>query len=59
MSTDELITLMELLRKYETEKVDPYIKRTVENKLELMASFNASKHKKAINEICECIVCDL
>lgn len=59
MSEDELITLMELLRKYETEKVDPCIKRGTGNKLELMASFNASVHKKVINEICDCIICDL
>lgn len=50
---------MELLRKYETEKVDPCIKRRTENKLELMASFSAIEHKKIINEICDCIVCDL
>lgn len=59
MSTDKLITLMELLRKYETEKVDPCIKRRTENKLELMASFRAIEHKKIINEICDCIVYDL
>ncbi len=59
MSKDELITLMELLKKYEIEKVDPCIKNYIKSKLELMASLKASEHKKVIDEICDCIVWDL
>ena len=59
MSTDELITLMELLRKYETDKVEPVIKRKPETKIELMAKFQASEHKKIINEMYDCITWDL
>lgn len=59
MTTDELITLMELLRKYESEKVDPLLKRNPETKIELMATFEAKEHKKVICEMYDLIAYDL
>ena len=53
MSRDELITLMELLQKYEEENVEPLLK------FEFRVFLSANQHKKVINEICECITYDL
>lgn len=59
MNTGELITLLELLKKYETEKIDPIIKRDPKTQLEFLATVQASEHKKVVREIYECIAFDL
>lgn len=59
MSREELITLLELLQKYKKEEVDSIVKQEPKTKFEFRAFLSANQHKKAINEICECITYDL
>lgn len=59
MSSDELITLMELLQKYEKENVEPLLKQEPKTKFEFRVFLSANQHKKVINEIYECITHDL
>ncbi len=59
MSSDELITLMELLQKYEKENVEPLLKQEPKTKFEFRVFLSANQQKKVINEIYECITHDL
>ena len=56
MSKEDKIHLMDLLREYQKEEIEPVLARKPETKLDLMAVISASEHKKVIGEIQDIII---